>query len=560
MIEFEGLTYSYPDEDTGQAAAPVLDDLSLRIEEGSFVLVVGPSGAGKSTLLRCINGLVPHFYGGTIVGHVRVAGRDPVALAPRGMSETVGFVFQDPEAQAVFDVVEDELTFAMENLGLPLETMQVRVEEALDQLHIAHLRRRRLSSLSGGERQRVAIASVLTLRPEVLVLDEPTSQLDPQAAEEVLDTLVKLNHDLGLTIVLSEHRLERVVQYADQVIYMPGPGQTPLIGPPRQVLAQVSLVPPLVELGKRLGWSPLPLTIKEARRYTRSLDLRPPEPGDLSATLEGGERVVRQEEAGPAVGVAETLHEVTAPAIEIEGLRFAYNGHLVLRGIDLRVNAGEFVAVMGRNGAGKTTLLKQCIGLLKPNGGRVHVLGHDTGRTSVETLAQQVGYVPQNPNALLFADSVAEELAFTRRAQGLPAGDDATLLRTVGLEGMRDRYPRDLSAGERQRVALAAVLVSDPALILLDEPTRGLDYTQKAALAGFLQDQKRRGKTVVMVTHDVELVAQCAERVILLGDGEIAVDGPVRTVMTGSQVFASQVNKLFRDPRYLTVDDVVEGR
>ena len=560
MIEFEHLTYSYPDEGTGQAAAPVLDDLSLRIEEGSFVLVVGPSGAGKSTLLRCINGLVPHFYGGTIVGHVRVAGRDPVALAPRGMSETVGFVFQDPETQAVFDVVEDELTFAMENLGFPLETMQVRVEEALDQLHIAHLRRRRLSGLSGGERQRVAIASVLTLQPEVLVLDEPTSQLDPQAAEEVLGTLVKLNHDLGLTIVLSEHRLERVVQYADQVIYMPGPGQAPLIGPPRQVLAQVSLVPPLVELGKRLGWSPLPLTIKEARRYARSLDLRPPEPGDLSAPLEGRKRAASQEEAGPAVGSAETLHEVTAPAIEIEGLRFAYNGHLVLRGIDLQVNAGEFVAVMGRNGTGKTTLLKHCIGLLKPDGGRVHVLGHDTGHTSVEALAQQVGYVPQNPNALLFADSVAEELAFTRRAQGLPADDDTALLRTVGLEGMRDRYPRDLSAGERQRVALAAVLVSDPALILLDEPTRGLDYIQKAALVDFLQAQKRRGKTVVMVTHDVELVAQCAERVILLGDGEIAVDGPVRTVMTGSQVFASQINKLFRDPRYLTVDDVMEGR
>jgi energy-coupling factor transporter ATP-binding protein EcfA2 len=190
----------------------------------------------------------------------------------------------------------------------------------------------------------------------------------------------------------------------------------------------------------------------------------------------------------------------------------------------------------------------------------VRVLGHDTGRTPVEKLAQQVGYVPQNPNALLFADSVGEELAFTRRAQGLPPGDDALLLRTVGLEGMRDRYPRDLSAGERQRVALAAVLVSDPALILLDEPTRGLDYDQKNALVGFLQEQKRRGKTVVMVTHVVELVAQCAERVILLGDGDIAVDGPVRAVMTGSQVFASQVSKLFRDPRYLTVDDVVEGR
>jgi energy-coupling factor transporter ATP-binding protein EcfA2 len=558
MIAFQHLTYSYPGESPGQAAAPVLDDLSLQIEEGAFALVIGPSGAGKSTLLRCINGLVPHFYGGAIEGRVRVAGRDPVALAPRGMSGTVGFVFQDPEAQAVVDVVEDELAFAMENLGLPEGTMRVRIEEALDQLHIAALRRRPLSSLSGGERQRVAIASVLTLQPQVLVLDEPTSQLDPQAAEEVLDALVKLNEDLGLTIVLSEHRLERVVQYADQVIYMPGPGQAPFSGPPRQVLAQVPLVPPVVELGKRLGWSPLPLTIKEARRHVRRAGR-----GGAVRNGDAGMAVpspALSEEGGPAVQKEISLHEETVPAVEIEALRFAYNGHAVLHGVDLRIERGEFVAVMGRNGAGKTTLLKQCMGLLKPGAGRVRVLGHDTTQTPVEMLAQEVGYVPQNPNALLFADSVTEELAFTRRAQGLPAGDDAALLRTVGLEGVRDRYPRDLSAGERQRVALAAVLVGDPALILLDEPTRGLDYEQKAALVAFLQEQKRRNKTVVMVTHDVELVAQCAERVLLLGDGGIAVDGPTPTVMTGSQVFSSQVNKLYRDPHYLTVDDVVVGR
>ena len=557
MIAFQHLTYSYPGEGPGQAAAPVLKDLSLQIKEGAFALVIGPSGAGKSTLLRCINGLVPHFYGGTIEGQVRVAGRDPVALAPRGMSETVGFVFQDPEAQAVVDVVEDELAFAMENMGLPEGTMRVRVEEALDQLHIAPLRRRALSSLSGGERQRVAIASVLTLQPRVLVLDEPTSQLDPQAAEEVLDALVKLNQDLGLTIVLSEHRLERVVQYADQAIYMPGPGETPLAGPPRQVLAQVPLVPPVVELGKRLGWSPLPLTIKEARRYVRALQHSP---AAGRAEQVDGDAPTLPHDQEPIVEEVDPLHEEAVPAVEIDALRFSYNGHAVLHGIDLRVDRGEFVAIVGRNGAGKTTLLKQCMGLLKPDGGHVRVLGRDTAQTPVETLAQQVGYVPQNPNALLFADSVAEELAFTRRAQGLPASDDAALLRTVGLESMRERYPRDLSVGERQRVALAAVLVSDPDLILLDEPTRGLDYEQKAALVAFLQEQKRRNKTVVMVTHDVELVAQCAERMILLGDGAIAVDGPTSTVMTGSQVFSSQINKLFRDPRYLTVDDVMEGR
>jgi energy-coupling factor transport system ATP-binding protein len=213
---------------------------------------------------------------------------------------------------------------------------------------------------------------------------------------------------------------------------------------------------------------------------------------------------------------------------------------------------------MGRNGAGKSTLLKQCIGLLAPREGRVQVLGQDTQHSTVEALARQVGYVPQNPNALLFADTISEELAFTRRAHGIASGDrDRPLLETLGLAGMEGHYPRDLSAGERQRVALAAVLVGDPELILLDEPTRGLDYAQKKALVSFLLAQKAQGRTVVVVTHDVELVAQCAERVVLMGDGEIVVDGPVREVMSGSQVFASQINKLFRDPRFLTVADVM---
>ena len=548
MIEFEHLTYRYPSEGPEPVARPVLDDVSLHVERGDFVLVVGPSGAGKSTLLRCLNGLVPHFYGGTIRGRIRVAGRDPIALEPRRMSTTVGFVFQDPESQAVVDVVEDELTFGMENHGLPHATMRIRVEEVLDQLNIAHLRRRSLSTLSGGELQRVAIASVLTNHPQVLVLDEPTSQLDPQAAEEVLDTLVKLNQDLGLTVILSEHRLERVAQYADQILYVPGPGEPLRMGKPREMLADIPLVPPLVELGKKLGWSPLPLTIKEARRFAR--------------VHERPARDSGQEPQHPTADAKSRMESILIagahdPTVEMKQLCFSYNGQQTLGGIDLTIHSGEFVAIVGRNGAGKTTLLKQCIGLLKPDGGQVRTLGLDTTQTPVERLARRVGYVPQNPNALLFADTIAEELSFTRRAQGMPAADDDALLDTLGLSGMRDRYPRDLSAGERQRVALASVLVSGPDLILLDEPTRGLDYAQKASLIRFLQAQNQSGKTIVVVTHDVELVAQCAERVILMGDGEIVLDGPVREVMTASQVFSSQINKLFRDTRYLTVQDVV---
>jgi energy-coupling factor transporter ATP-binding protein EcfA2 len=537
MISFRHVRYCYPGSET-----PVLSDLSLQIDEGEFLLVMGPSGAGKSTLLRCLNGLVPHFYGGTISGEVRVDGRDPVALGPRGMADVVGFVLQDPEAQFVVDGVEDELAFALENQGLDPIVMRKRVEEVLDQLNIAHLRERSVHTLSGGERQRVAIGVVMTLQPRVLVLDEPTSQLDPQGAEEVLDTLVKLNQDLGLTVVLSEHRLERVIQYVDRVLYLPGDGQPPILDEPRAVLRQVELTPPLITLAKALDWSPLPLTIKEGRRFARRWSDRQP-------------------------AISDPQHALTVPqmpvSVSVQGLAFSYNGHPALQDVSLDVHQGEFVALMGRNGSGKTTLLKQLVGLLKPDRGEVSIIepgswqAISTQRATVEEIIRLVGYVPQNPNALLFNDTVRQELDFTRRGHGLPPGDYGHLLETLDLIPHADRYPRDLSVGERQRVALASILVADPQILLLDEPTRGLDYRQKAALAAFLQREKGQGRTIIMATHDVELVAQCADRVVLLGDGQVVVDGPARQVMSESLVFASQINKLFRDPVLLTVEDVL---
>ena len=545
MIRFDHVDYRYPG-----SVSPVLDDLSLEIQEGEFLLVMGPSGAGKSTFLRCLNGLVPHFYGGTIAGQVRVGGRDPVALGPRGMADLVGFVLQDPEAQFVVERVEDELAFALENQGLDPVRMRKRVEEVLDQLNVAPLRGRSVSTLSGGERQRVAIAAVMTLQPQVLVLDEPTSQLDPQGAEEVLDTLVKLNQDLGLTVVLSEHRLERVVQYVDRILYFPGDGRPPLLDEPRAILAQVEMTPPLVTLAKALDWWPLPLTLKEARPFARAMarDREPPErllPADAAAS--------------PAPDTPATL--------AVEDLTFSYNGHPALQDVSLQVRRGEFVALMGRNGSGKTTLLKQMVGLLRPDRGRVLIgpgdgrgngrVSMDTRQASVEEIIRLVGYVPQNPNALLFSDTVRQELDFTRRGHGLPPDDHAALLRTLDLEPLAEAYPRDLSVGERQRVALASILAAEPQILLLDEPTRGLDYRQKEALARFLRREKQRGRTILMATHDVELVATCADRVLLLAEGQIIVDGPVRQVMSDSAVFCSQINKLYRHPALLTVDDAL---
>lgn len=546
MIEFSHVTYAYADQST-----PVLADFSVSLHAGEFVLVVGPSGAGKSTFLRCLNGLAPHFYGGRWAGHVNVLGRDPVLLAPRGMADLVGFVFQDPEAQFVVDTVEDELAFAMENFALPAATMRKRVEEVLDQMGIAHLRSRRINTLSGGEKQRVAIAAVLALQPEVLVLDEPTSQLDPQAAEEVLVALRHLNADLGLTIILSEHRLERVAQYADRVLYLPALGSPPVLGEPRTVLAQLPLVPPLVELGRTLDWKPLPLTIKEGRAFARPLLDR----------LRAGEQAGRGAEARRSEGeeqyAVRTSHH--PPAVTVRGLHYSYDGHAALRGIDLVVQPGEFVALMGRNGSGKSTLLKQLVGLLKPDEGEVRVGTLDTRRADLEAIVKIVGYVPQHPGMLLFGETLAAELAFTRKSHGMPpdAEADCILLESLGLGKLAGRDPRDLSGGEQQRAALAAILVAEPQIVLLDEPTRGLDYAQKRNLAELLVALKRAGKTIILATHDVELAAACADRVVLLAEGQVVVDGPAREVMSDSQVFSSQINKLFRDSRFLVVDDVL---
>lgn len=560
MISFDRVSYRYPPTPQAHprgADAPTdgfaLRDFSLEIAEGELFLVVGPSGAGKSTLLRCLNGLVPHFYGGQLTGRIRVAGHDPVALGPQHMSRVVGMVFQDPETQFVTDRVEDELAFGLENQALPPALMRKRVEEALDQLTIAHLRGRHVSTLSGGEKQRVIIAAVLTLHPEVLVLDEPTSQLDPQSAEEVLVAIRRLNEDLGLTVVLAEHRLERVVQFVDRMLYLPGDGGPPLVGPPQEVMAQVSLAPPLAALGQALGWRPLPLTVKQARRFVpRSAHSLSRSASAEAATL------------AAAAGAGAADREPAAVASQVS-YRYG-SGQEAVRRVSLTVYRGEIVAVMGRNGSGKSTLLKLMAGLLRPSGGGSVVLypprpaaAMDTRRHEPHELARLVGYVPQSPDALLFKDTVLAELAFTRQAQGLPADPEAdrALLAALGLADKAEAYPRDLSTGERQRAALAAVLVARPPLLLLDEPTRGLDYEQKEALTRMLQALRSQGHAILLATHDVELAARCADRVVLMGNGEIVVQGPTRQVMTGSLVFASQVNKLYRDPRYLTVEDVL---
>jgi len=542
QVSFDRVTFFYPD-----AAAPALQDVSLDIAAGQFTLVVGPSGSGKSTLLRCINGLVPHFSGGKFAGRVVVDGHNIREHSTRDMASVVGFVFQDPEAQFVTERVEDELAFALENAGVSPLTMRKRVEEVLDALGIASLRNRAVSSLSGGEQQRLAIAAALALQPKILVLDEPTSQLDPQSAEDVLSALVRLNADLGLTIVLAEHRLERVLQFADRVVFLPEAGAIPLVGDPRAVMETVGLTPPLVTLGKALGWKPLPLTIKEGRRFASRWNI--------------GHGVQSEEGRAFISSLRSLASNIQTLVLDVRNVWLAYDGQEVLRGVSLAARAGEFVALMGRNGSGKTTLLRSIVGLLRPQRGQVQVNGQDVRNQPTSDICRQVGYVPQNPGALLFADAVRDELVITLHNHGLDEAsapvEPGELLEALGLQDVAAQYPRDLSTGQRQRTALAAVLVTRPPVLLLDEPTRGLDYAAKAGLAETLKRWQAQGTAIIMVTHDVELVATCADRVALMAEGEIVVDGPVRQVLSESTIFSSQITKLFGTASLLTVDDVL---
>lgn len=529
MIVFDHVTITYPG-----ASSPTLTDVNLTIPEGELVLVVGRTGTGKTTFLRAINGLVPHFTGGTLAGRVVVGGRDTAQHPPRELADLVGVVPQDPMSGFVTDVVEDELAYGMECLGLAPDVMRRRVEETLDLLGLADIRQRPLRSLSGGQRQRVAIGAVLTAHPRILVLDEPTSALDPGASEEVLAALQRLVHDLGVTVVMAEHRLERVVQYADQVVIIPGGGQQVLAGSPRDVMRSAPIAPPVVELGRLAGWQPLPLSVRDARRAA----------GPLRDLL---------------VGHTPHLRAVPAPTRTLastDALVVRYGRNVALRGVSLDVAAGEIVALMGRNGAGKSTLLNALVGIGPSGSGTVRVNGKDPMSLNGPDLLHSVGLVPQEPGDLLEATTVADECRASDRDAGCEAGTTRALLALMAPDIVDATHPRDLSEGQRLLLVLCVILAARPPLLLLDEPTRGLDYPTKARLGRVLADLAEAGHAIVLATHDVELVAEVADRVVILAEGEVVANGPTTEVVTSSPMFAPQVAKILSPQMWLTVDQV----
>jgi len=545
LFEIENLTYFYPD-----SRLPSLKNINLALEQEEFLLMVGGSGSGKSTLARLLAGLVPDYYGGRICGRVLFQGK-PLQEERRSLGTRVGIVFQDPEKQLVMTSVEAEIAFGLENLGLPQQEMLRRVAEVMSFLNLSPLKEEFTANLSRGQKQKVALASVLAMKPRVLILDEPTSQLDPAAADEFLYLVERLNREMGYTVVLIEQRLDRCFHLADRVAFMDR-GEILHTGTAAeaarwQVRHSLSFIPPVSRFFVSIGSAVVPLTVKDGRRElerhlaapataTGIYDRQIEEPGQLSA----GKTTV----------------------LEVADVWFAYeNGREALKGASLTVTRGDFLVILGENAAGKSTLLKLIAGILKPGRGRLTVLGEDTRRSTPASMARKIGYLSQNPNDYLFEDTVEDELRFTLNNLGREdQGMVDRVLEKLDLSGVRGANPRDLSGGERQRVAMASVLVAGPELLLLDEPTRGIDYKLKNELGTLLREQNEQGLTTVLVTHDVEFAAEYARQVAVMFDGRIVAAGSKYQILTGSAFYSPQIARLFYGIAgdVLTVGDAVE--
>ncbi|XVX18982.1 ABC transporter ATP-binding protein [Actinomycetota bacterium] len=534
-IRFDHVTVTYPD-----APAPTLRDVTLDVGEGELALVIGRTGSGKSTLLGAIGGTVPHFTGGTLAGRVQVLGRDTRHHRPRDLADIVGVVGQDPLAGFVTDTVEEELAYGMEQLALPAPVMRRRVEETLDLLGIADLRGAALHELSGGQQQRVAIGSVLTLHPRVIVLDEPTSALDPTGAEEVLATITRLVHDLAVTVVLAEHRIERVLQYADTVLHVSLDGRV-ASGSPAEVMREADVAPPVVELGRWAGWSPLPLSVRDARRAA----------APLRASLEGRMPPARLRAPG-------------ADRLLARDVVVRYGAVPAVSGVSLDLHDGEVTALMGRNGSGKSSLLWALQGSGERTAGRISVLdaegrADDPARLDAATRRSRVGMVPQSAADLLYLDTVEAECAQADRESAAAAGTCRGLLDRLAPGIPEARHSRDLSEGQRLALVLAIQLTAQPPVVLLDEPTRGLDYSAKEALRDTLRELAAEGRSILCSTHDVEFVAETADRVVVMASGEVIADGPTAEVVVSSPSFSPQVAKILSPLPWLSVDQVRGG-
>ena len=525
VLRMAGLTYRYPD-----AGAAAISCVELAIEPGEFVVLAGRSGSGKSTLLRAACGLVPHFHGGGLEGELEVGGLDVREHGPAELAEVVGLVAQEPETQVISTTVRAEIELPLELRGIPPGARARGVEEVALALGVDGLLERTTETLSGGELQRVALAAALATRPRLVLLDEPTSQLDPVAGDELISLLRRLNEEWGVAVLLGEHRLERCLAAADRVVALEA-GAVGFDGSPSEFLGwALELEPALATPGARLLSAiglPPQASVRQARQTLTESGpaITPVDMASQDVTPGAG----RRERRGPvALRAGDLWVELGDRQERTEALR----------GVDMRVEPGERVALMGSNGAGKSTLLRAAAGLLDPQRGRIEV-------------PRGVALLPQRPSDLFVHERVGDEL---RGQEGIEA------LRRFGLEGLTEADPRDLSGGERQRLALAIVVAGRdgelPGALLLDEPTRGMDRTRKAELAELGHGLSDRDTAVVIATHDVEFAATFADRVILLARGEVVADGTAVELLSGGWYFSSEVARIL-DGTAITVEQGV---
>lgn len=530
LVEVRNLTFAYPD-----TAEPIIKDLSLSIYPGELVILTGPSGCGKSTLCRHFNGIIPHLSAGeNISGQVLVKGIDVAQTPVYQMAPLVGMVHQNPDSQLVCLEVKDELAFGPENIGLNHEEIVSRVNQVVDWIQLQKIANLLTFQCSGGQKQRVALGSSLTLLPELLVLDEPTTDLDPVGTQEIVNTICALRNKLGLTFVIVEHGLDELLDVADRLIVMQC-GRILLDGAPGDLLAHHYT--DLEKIGLRI-----PQHIAIARRLARehnSDGVFPFRRQDAAISFAEWANAHKFRISLP--DRRQDIHlrdpgELAAPAVKVEKVTFSYDGSQnVVEDVILEIMPGEFVALVGANGSGKSTLARLLIGLLHPQQGKIAILGMDTRRTLIGELTMRAGYLFQNPDAQLFNTSVESEVAFGMRVKNMPKAEIdrrvSEVLALLGLEDFRDRHPFALSRGERQRLALATVLVTDPDLIILDEPTTGQDRIMLDNLIGLMFKWiNRKQATVLMIAHDMGLVCQHAERTIVMSNGRIICDGPTAEI------------------------------
>jgi energy-coupling factor transport system ATP-binding protein len=524
LIRFEAVSYRYR---AGERMA--LADIDLSVKRGEIIGIVGPTGAGKTTLCLAMNGIVPQFFGGEFYGAVHIADLDAIETPTSQLAHHVGMVFEDPDTQITATTVAEEVAFALENLKVPTPEIVRRVGEALGAVGLAGHEAKHPANLSGGQKQRLSIASALALSPDIIVLDEPTSQLDPVATAEVFAILRRLNQVNGLTVVVASHASEELAEIADRILLL-ADGRIVAEGPPEAVFSQTAKLRTL-----KVRPPDIVRSFEVLARCAAKAPVAERHPVTMAAAREAYVDYPLLVPSAPAMPATSPAMTASGTALAVEGLTHVYpDGTQALRGVDLSVAQGEFLGIAGRNGSGKSTLVRHFLRLLVPTSGTVRVGGGDIAELKVSDLAQRIGYVSQNAHQQIFCDSVAKEVGFALSMMGRPKSEiDARVaqaLDSMELAWAADRHPISLSRGDRLRVVIAAVLALEPQILIFDEPTTGQDWRGSTAIVEMLRTLNRLGKTTVLITHHLYLLPGFVERLVVMDAGKIVLDGPLRDV------------------------------